>query len=603
MSSYAVPPPDRADRIRRLARTLLDTEAELRALTDGELDAIIDPQSRQPLLLRDAQDALREAEAWARRLISSLPIIACELDAEGNTRFVNEAVTEILGYHPAELIGRPFWRALGVHGEDSRMHLLLNEATVEHEQPVRTRDGDLRDVVWTVSRAPGSDSAARRTLLFGVDLTERRRAEAAARRLIREQTARAEAEDAERRAALLSEAGRLLGSTLRYEATLTSMARLTVTGLAEYCIIDVVETDGTLRRIDVAHPDIEGRDPLRERLAADAPDAGALHVIPEVIRDGRQTVVRRIKPDDDGRIVAADIASSLVGRGIICAPLFARGHTLGAMTLLSAADRPDFDAADIAVVEELARRAALAVDNARLYEEALRASATKSEFLAVMSHELRTPLNAILGYSDLLLLGIPEPTSPASQKQVQRIRLAANHLLQMIDEILTHSRMEAGEETVEPEPAEFCELLHQTAEMVEPLAETRQLEFRCETPGQDVLILIDVRKFRQILLNLLGNAIKFTNEGSILLHGSVDEQRITVVVADSGIGIPGEYLERIFDPFWQVEQGRARRREGTGLGLNVARRLANLMGGDLRVSSSEGRGTRFELVLPWVRPD
>jgi PAS domain S-box-containing protein len=602
MSGSAVPPSDRSVRIQRLARRLLATEAKLRSLTDGELDAIIDPDSSTPLLLRDAQHALRKAESWARSLIARLPIIACELEIDGTTRFVNEAVTTILGYSPDDIVGQEWWSALGVCDQEQHLRALLDGSASEHEGTVRTRDGELREMLWTAVRSPGPGTAPPAVLLFGVDLTERHRAENAARQLIREQAARTEAQEAERRAALLSEAGRLLGATLRYEATLTSMARLTVKGLAEYCIIDVVEDDGAMRRIDVAHPDIDGRDPMRERLAGEEPAAGALRVIPEVIRKGGAAIVHCITQADEDPFVAPDLSPSMAGRCMICAPLAARGNVVGAMTLISAAGAEPFEPSDVALVEELARRAALAVDNARLYEEALRASATKTEFLAVMSHELRTPLNAIMGYSDLLLLGIPVPTPPASQKQVQRIRLAATHLLQMIDEILTHSRIEAGEETLDIGVTEVCALLRETVEMVEPLAETKLLRLECETPDYEVPAMLDARKVRQIVLNLLGNAVKFTHSGTIRLHVAAEGEHITITVQDTGIGIAPHNLERIFEPFWQVEQGRARCNEGTGLGLNVALRLARLMDGDIHVSSREGEGTRFVLLLPWVRP-
>jgi signal transduction histidine kinase len=172
----------------------------------------------------------------------------------------------------------------------------------------------------------------------------------------------------------------------------------------------------------------------------------------------------------------------------------------------------------------------------------------------------------------------------------------------MIDEILTHSRMEAGEESLELEAAELCDLLRQTAVMVEPLAETKQLEFRCMTPADEIPVMADTRKVRQILLNLVGNAVKFTHTGSVTLTGRRDGDHIVITVEDTGIGISSDNLERIFEPFWQVEQGRSRRSEGTGLGLNVARRLARLMDGDIYVSSREGNGTRFTLLLPCIAP-
>jgi PAS domain S-box-containing protein len=594
------PPVDRTARIQLLAQRLLETEAELRMLTDGEVDAIIDPETASPLLLRGAQDALREAEARSREMVARLPIIAAELGPDGTTRFVSDAVTRVLGFEPAELVGRYWWSALRAGNLDGASAALDGGEITDCEQPVLAKDGSQRDVVWTSARLAAADGSITGVLLFGVDITERRRAEEAARELIREQAARAEAEAGERRSALLSEAGRLLGSALRYEATLTSMARLAVSGIAEYCIVDVVEADGSLRRIDVAHPVLDGLDNLRELLAAQEPDAGGLHIIPRVIATGETVVV---DCDRDGAldgVIAPELAGQLEGRCIVCAPLAARGHTLGAVTVISALGATPYPPAEVSLLEELARRAALAVDNARLYEAALAASHAKSEFLAVMSHELRTPLNAILGYSDLMQLGIPETVPDAALKHVQRVRLAANHLLQMIDEILTLSRIEAGEEMFAPEQGELCTILEQTAELIEPLADAKQLSFRCEMPDGPVPVYIDVRKLRQIVLNLLGNAVKFTPEGEVVMRAAVVDETIVVSVQDSGIGIPAEHLERIFDPFWQVDQGRSRRIEGTGLGLNVARRLARLMQGDVEVSSSPGDGTRFELRLPYI---
>jgi PAS domain S-box-containing protein len=594
----AIPPEDRGERIRTLARRLLETEAELRTLSGGQIDAILDPDSATPLLLRGAQDALREAEERARALLSRLPTIAAELAPDGTTRFVSDAVTRILGFSPAQLVGRPWWEAVGAGGADDALMNLHEREITDHEQPVRSLDGVVRHVVWTSKNVLDPHGTTRAIFLFGMDLTERRTAEQASHDLIREQAARAEAVAGEKRAALLSEAGRLLGSALRYEATLTSIARLAVSDIAEYCIVDVVEKDGELRRIDVAHPDLETRDPLREYLATRPPEDAGLHIIPRVIQRGATASVHAGDDADLLDIADPEIVDALLRRSIVCAPLSARGQVLGAITMISRSGAEPYPAPEVALFEELARRAALAVDNARLYEAALSASAAKSDFLAVMSHELRTPLNAIMGYSDLLLLGIPEALPESSARQVDRIRLAATHLLQMIDEILTLSRIEAGEESVELEVTEFCEFLRDTAALVEPLALASNLDFSCETPGEEIPVSIDVLKVRQILVNLLGNAVKFTDEGTVSMRGLVTHDALVVTVSDSGRGIKAEHLERIFDPFWQVDQGHSRSSEGTGLGLHVARRLARMMDGDISAASKPSRGTRFTLTLP-----
>jgi signal transduction histidine kinase len=248
---------------------------------------------------------------------------------------------------------------------------------------------------------------------------------------------------------------------------------------------------------------------------------------------------------------------------------------------------------------ELATRAALAIDNAQLYREALSASEAKSAFLATMSHELRTPLNAIIGYQSLLKEGIDGPLNESQLAQLNRIRASADHLLGLIDEVLTFSRVEAGKELVRREETSIRSIINEAINMIAPLAEAKGLSVRAE--GDEAELLTDGSKVRQILLNLLSNAVKFTDSGEIVIRSRLDLQTVQVAVTDTGIGIAAENLERIFDPFWQVEQRSTRKVGGTGLGLSVSRTLARLVGGDVRVESEMGKGSTFILTLPLGR--
>jgi signal transduction histidine kinase len=230
--------------------------------------------------------------------------------------------------------------------------------------------------------------------------------------------------------------------------------------------------------------------------------------------------------------------------------------------------------------------------------EAESANGAKSDFLAVMSHELRTPLSAIMGYQELLADGITGPINEQQSQQLGRIKASARHLLSLIDEILTFTRIDAGREEVALERASLSTLLEPAAELVESLARARGLHIEVMLPPHEITVETDPVKVKQMLVNLLSNAVKFTDRGRIILSGDQHGDQLVITVQDSGIGISPDHFERIFEPFWQVEQKATRRAGGTGLGLTVTRRLALLLGGDVTVKSEPGEGTTFTIYLP-----
>jgi signal transduction histidine kinase len=243
-----------------------------------------------------------------------------------------------------------------------------------------------------------------------------------------------------------------------------------------------------------------------------------------------------------------------------------------------------------------AEAAKVEADEARA--EAESANGAKSDFLAVMSHELRTPLSAIMGYQELLADGITGPINEQQAQQLGRIKASARHLLSLIDEILTFTRIDAGREQVSIEPASLATLLEPAAEVVEPLARARGLHIEVNLPRDRVVVETDPVKVRQMIVNLLSNAVKFTDRGRIILSGEQRGDQLVISVQDTGIGISEEHFERVFEPFWQVEQTVTRRAGGTGLGLTVTRRLALLLGGDVSLTSSPGKGATFTICLP-----
>jgi signal transduction histidine kinase len=241
-------------------------------------------------------------------------------------------------------------------------------------------------------------------------------------------------------------------------------------------------------------------------------------------------------------------------------------------------------------------QAVTAAEIARVAAE--NASRVKSDFLAVMSHELRTPLNAIIGYEQLLEEGMSGPVSDVQQRQLGRIRLSATHLLGLIDEVLTLSSLEAGAIVPVQTPVSVHALVEEACVLVKPAADAKGVEVRLEMPEHDATLVSDPLRVRQILVNLLTNAVKYTERGEIVLSASVSGDHAKFVVTDTGIGIPPESTALIFDPFWQAESTRTRKVGGVGLGLSVALQLARALGGTLELTSTSTSGSVFTLSLP-----
>jgi PAS domain S-box-containing protein len=240
-----------------------------------------------------------------------------------------------------------------------------------------------------------------------------------------------------------------------------------------------------------------------------------------------------------------------------------------------------------------------AMNDAKLLAQTEAASLAKSEFLAAMSHELRTPLNAIGGYVDLLAIGIKGPLTQQQQEYLDRIRRSQKHLLAIISDLLNFSRIEAGQIKYDIKPVPVREVFDSVGSMIVPHAIAKSVDFQWQKVSSDLIVSADRSRLEQILLNLLTNAVKFTNEGGqVRMISDPTNDHVRVEIVDSGIGIKKEDLSTIFEPFVQVGRSLTSNTEGTGLGLAISRDLAHAMSAELKVESTPGKGSKFTLVFP-----
>ncbi|MDQ3699211.1 MAG: ATP-binding protein [Gemmatimonadota bacterium] len=418
------------------------------------------------------------------------------------------------------------------------------------------------------------------------------------------------AEASRRRAQFLANEGRRLTESLDEDTTLQAMARVALPQLGAWCIVDIVDEDGTMRRLALIHPDPERQAILRELEGRWSPEPGDPFGAPVALRSPQPTL---IADDIDAALAVAAhdpetlrILLALDVGPLLTVPLLVHERLVGAITFVGGSRDHAFTPDDVALAEGLGVRSAMALDNARLHGEAVAlkmraesASQAKSTFLGTMSHELRTPLNAIGGYVDLIDMGLRGPVTEAQHADLARIRRNQRHLLALITDILNFVQVGSGRTEYDIRDVVLHELLTEGVALVEALILQKQLVFDRISCDATIVARADPEKVTQILLNVLSNAIKFTPPGGrVGIACEATDDALLVRVADTGIGIPPDKLAAIFEPFVQVRRGLTGPDRGVGLGLSISRDLARGMGGDLTVESEDGAGSTFTLRLP-----
>ena len=409
---------------------------------------------------------------------------------------------------------------------------------------------------------------------------------------------------------LLADASEALASSLDYKKTLATVAHLAVRDVADWCSVAIGDSSGRYENLSVAHRNPERVKWVEEYTRLNPPRFDTPTGVPQVLRTGKP----ELYPEIDDKLLEAAATTEDERRVVrelglysaMIVPMTARGRVIGAISFVSAESRRRYEPADLWFAERLANRAAYAIDNARLFEEATAAraeaemaNAAKAQFLASMSHELRTPLNAIAGYAELMELGVLGPVTEKQTEALGRLQRSRKHLNNLVDQVLSFARIEAGKVNFDITDVPVNEAMTRLAEMIAPQAEGKKLDYAFEGCDHDLAARADRDRLDQIMLNLIGNAVKYTQPGgSIRVRVDADAQTVIISVVDTGPGIPSEKQQIIFQPFVQLATSPDSTTSGVGLGLAISRDLARAMGGDIKVKSTHGKGSTFTLTLP-----
>ncbi|MEN3330758.1 MAG: hypothetical protein V7641_123 [Blastocatellia bacterium] len=563
-------------------------EISSRLIYDAGIPAGIQGTARDITERKRTQEALRLSEARYRTLVDAMQQLIWVNDAEGKNIYVNRRWRQYMG-RPAPMQHGLDWFTL-VHPDDvaavrqARRQGLSAGTAYEGELRFRRNDGAYR---WHLLRTLPMRDADGRIIQWLGTATDIHNLKLA--------------EENER---FLAEASTRLASSLDYQVALERLARLIVERLADWCVIDVLE-DGEFRPLAVAHHDAAKETRLRRMRNRYPVIKGQPSLVRDVAESGTPVLLSEVPTSllnfysrDDEHFQAI---SDLSPRSSMVVPLIARGRALGVMSLAIAESDRRYDETDLALVRDLARHAALAIDNARLYREAQEANRLKDEFLATVSHELRTPLNAIMGWAEMLRAGRLDGEMTAQAHET--IARNAKSQARIIDDILDVSRIITGKLRLDAEPVELAAIVGSVIEAVRPAVLAKNITLDVALDEAASAVSGDAGRLQQVAWNLLSNAIKFTQEnGRVTVRLDRDGAEARLTVCDDGCGIKPEFLPHVFDRFRQADSSYTRRHGGLGLGLAIVRHLVEMHGGTVTAESAgDDQGATFTVRLPLLK--
>jgi PAS domain S-box-containing protein len=500
----------------------------------------------------------------------------------------NRAGEDLLGWPRQRFIGKrdyDFWPRAQAEFFIEKDREALNGGKVVDiaEEPIETRDQGVRFL--HTKKVPIHDAAGHAIYLLGIseDITERRRIE--------------------KERQFLAEASVALSASLDHEQTLATVAQLVVRDFADWCIVDIMEEQDNLRRLKVASAN-PANAPLCARLEHTPIDRSRPYLVRTVIEERQPLLVEHVSSDYLESVAQSpqhlEALRSINPTSIMAVPLLMRGQLLGAIAFVSSTSSRLYRPGDLRLALALADRAAVAIENARLYRASVHATQLRDQLLGVVAHDLRNPLTAIsLHAADLTRRG-PDPER-RSQMRNEAIQSAAMRMNRLIQDLLDVAVMESGRLTIEPARLSARELIVAAVEMQRALASSSSLELRCDVDRDVPDAWGDRDRLLQVFENLIGNAVKFTKAGGGITVGAASrDHEVIFRVTDTGSGIAPENLPRVFDRFWRAE---GTRRQGAGLGLPITKGIIEAHGGRIWVESTPDRGTTFSFTIPEATPE
>jgi PAS domain S-box-containing protein len=533
-----------------------------------------------------AADALRESEARFSGIVSLSADAIISVDEAQRIVLFNDAAERIFGHARADVLGAPLDVLIpeAMHDLHRRQVTSFAQGNVT-SRPMGGRPATIMGLRKNGEQFPAEAAISKlrvgdRTILTVAlrDVTERKRAE--------------------ERQQLLAEVGAVMGASLDCEETLVTLARLLVRELADFCIVDLVPKDEHPRRLTVVSRDPE-RQSLAARLQTIPLDRTMPHLALQALATREPLGVERVTPELLESLSQSpehlEILRAIDPRSVMALPLSLRGQLLGALVLLSTTPSRVYRPDDLRAAETIADRAAVAIDNGRLYEAAVHATRLRDEVMAIVAHDLRNPLSAILMQAEAMQRRGGEPERRSARPR-EAILKAGVRMQRLIRDLLDVSLIEAGKMGVEREPLSVRELIADTVDSQRALAASAALSLEVELEPDLPAIAGDRHRLQQVVENLVSNALKFTPHGGHITIGAARRPgEVLFWVADTGLGIPEEAVPHVFDRFWQVKRAA---RAGAGLGLAISRGIVEAHGGRIWVESTLGRGTVFFFTIP-----